>query len=102
MPWAIPPCCWPVTSSGFSTRPQSSTATWRTGRTRPVSVSTSTTARWAPKGNVAPGGDSGHAEAPVLRQDDVTLGRLQQPGGEGPAGGEDRFGRPGHGAATQL
>src|SRR5438445_232549 len=55
MPWAMPPCCWPATSSGFSTRPQSSTATWRTGRTRPVSESTSTTATWAPKGNVAPG-----------------------------------------------
>ena len=31
MPWAMPPCCWPATSSGLRMRPQSSTATWRTG-----------------------------------------------------------------------
>ena len=28
-PWAMPPCCWPATSSGLRMRPQSSTATWR-------------------------------------------------------------------------
>ena len=28
-PAATPPCCWPSTSSGLSTVPQSSTATWR-------------------------------------------------------------------------
>ena len=28
----MPPCCWPSTSSGLSTVPQSSTATWRTTR----------------------------------------------------------------------
>ena len=43
MPCASPPCCWPATSVGLSTVPQSSTATWRTGVTRPVSRSTSTT-----------------------------------------------------------
>ena len=32
MPWAMPPCCWPATSSGLRIRPQSSTATWRTRR----------------------------------------------------------------------
>ncbi len=29
MPWARPPCTCPSTSAGFSTRPQSSTAMWR-------------------------------------------------------------------------
>jgi hypothetical protein len=52
-PDAMPPCCWPSTSSGLSTVPQSSTATCRTSVTLPVSRSTSTTAMWAPKGNVA-------------------------------------------------
>ena len=28
-PWAMPPCCWPSTSSGLTIRPQSSTATCR-------------------------------------------------------------------------
>ena len=28
-PWAMPPCCWPSTSSGLRMRPQSSTAMWR-------------------------------------------------------------------------
>ena len=49
----MPPCCWPSTSSGLITVPQSSTATWRTTRDPPVSRSTSTTAMWAPNGNVA-------------------------------------------------
>ena len=49
-----PPCCWPATISGFTIRPQSSTATWRSGVTCPVSVSTSTIETWAPNGNVAP------------------------------------------------
>ena len=31
-PAAMPPCCWPSTSSGLSTVPQSSTATWRRRR----------------------------------------------------------------------
>ena len=35
MPAATPPCCWPSTSSGLSTVPQSSTATWRSRRTAP-------------------------------------------------------------------
>lgn len=52
MPWAIPPCCWPSTSSGLRMRPQSSTATWRSWWTRPVSRSTSTTAMWAPNGKL--------------------------------------------------
>ena len=53
-PEATPPCCWPATSSGLTRVPQSSTATWRSRSTSPVSGSTSTTAMWAPKGNVAP------------------------------------------------
>ena len=39
---------------GLRMRPQSSTATCRSGTTRPVSVSTSTTETWAPNGKVAP------------------------------------------------
>ena len=31
----MPPCCWPATSSGLRTRPQSSTATWRRSSTTP-------------------------------------------------------------------
>ena len=49
-PCAMPPCCWPATSSGLRMRPQSSTAMWRSSSTRPVSVSTSTTATCAPNG----------------------------------------------------
>ena len=52
----------PSTSSGLSTVPQSSTATCRTSSTRPVSVSTSTTAMCAPNGNVAPSGEVELAE----------------------------------------
>ena len=33
MPCASPPCTWPSTRAGFTTRPQSSTATWRARRT---------------------------------------------------------------------
>ena len=51
-PWAIPPWIWPSTIIGLSTVPASSTATCRRSTTLPVSVSTSTTATWAPKGNV--------------------------------------------------
>src|SRR5919205_1050722 len=51
-PWAIPPWRWPSTSSGLRITPQSSTHTIRTSRTLPVSVSTSTTATWAPNGDV--------------------------------------------------
>ena len=51
-PCAMPPCCWPATSSGLRMRPQSSTATWRSIVTSPVSVSTSTTDTCAPNGNV--------------------------------------------------
>ncbi len=40
----------PATRSGLRMRPQSSTATWRSSSTRPVSVSTSTTATCAPNG----------------------------------------------------
>ena len=43
-----------TTRSGLITRPQSSTAMWRTGRTQPVSMSTSTTDTCAPNGNVPP------------------------------------------------
>ena len=50
----MPPCCCPSTMAGLSTRPQSSTATCRSGTTCPVSVSTSTTDTCAPNGNVAP------------------------------------------------
>ena len=50
----MPPCCWPSTMTGLRIRPQSSTATCRSGTTRPVSVSTSTTETCAPNGNVAP------------------------------------------------
>ena len=32
-PWAMPPCCWPATSSGLRMRPQSSTAMWRSSLT---------------------------------------------------------------------
>ena len=32
-PGAMPPCCWPATSSGLRMRPQSSTAMWRTAST---------------------------------------------------------------------
>src|SRR5205807_4030662 len=44
-PWAIPPWTCPSTSSGLITRPQSSTATYRTMRTMPVWGSISTTQR---------------------------------------------------------
>ena len=54
MPDARPPCTWPSTSIGLRMRPQSSTAMWRIGSTRPVSVSTSTTDTCAPNGNDAP------------------------------------------------
>ena len=55
MPWPSPPCTCPSTSIGFRIRPQSSTAMWRTSRTSPVSVSTSTTAMWVPNGKVEAG-----------------------------------------------
>ena len=106
----MPPCCWPSTSIGLRMRPQSSTATWRIGTTRPVSMSTSTTATCAPNGNVAPawreveldrerapvvaglGRDLGPRErasparrprrAAVVGDDDVVGRRLEQLGGE--------------------
>ena len=52
----MPPWRWPSTSSGLRIVPQSSTHTIRSRRTLPVSVSTSTTARCAPNGQV---GDAG-------------------------------------------
>src|SRR5260370_42103206 len=48
----IPPWTWPSTSNGFRTLPQSSTATYLTSFTSPVSVSISTTQMGAPNGNV--------------------------------------------------
>ena len=54
MPAAEPPCCWPATTIGLSTVPQSSTATWRSTRTAPVSVSTSTTEACVPEEKLAP------------------------------------------------
>ena len=54
IPCPSPPCCCPRTSTGLRMRPQSSTATWRSSRTAPVAVSTSTTATCAPNGNVDP------------------------------------------------
>ncbi len=44
----IPPSSWDSASVGFTMRPASCTATMRTTRTAPVSVSTSTSANWAP------------------------------------------------------
>ena len=51
----MPPCRWPSASSGFKILPASSTVIMRVSVALPVSVSTSTTATWAPNGNVAPG-----------------------------------------------
>src|SRR6202035_4318940 len=48
----MPPCRCPSASTGFSTFPASSTVTWRIRVAFPVWVSTSTTARCAPNGNV--------------------------------------------------
>ena len=56
MPWVIPPCTCPSTISGLITVPTSSTATYRTSRASPVSVSTSTTAACAPPGQEKFGG----------------------------------------------
>jgi len=53
IPCASPPCTCPRASIGFRIRPQSSTASIRRSLTAPVSVSASTTATWAPNGNVA-------------------------------------------------
>ena len=76
MPWPTPPWIWPSRSIGLSTVPASSQATWRRWRTLPVSVSTSTTATWAPNGNVgARGGEVG-----VEHQAAVGLGRDGQLG----------------------
>jgi hypothetical protein len=47
-----PPCSCPSASNGLMMVPASSTATSCTTRVRPVSVSTVTTARCAPNGNV--------------------------------------------------
>jgi hypothetical protein len=56
MPCVIPPCTCPSTITGFTTAPTSSTATYRTSRVSPVSVSTSTTAACAPPGQEKFGG----------------------------------------------
>ena len=59
----MPPCTCPSASSGLISRPASSTATsWRS-ETRPVSVSTSTTATWVPNGNVGINGSKSVAAA---------------------------------------
>ena len=44
----MPPCTWLSICSGFIGRPQSCTATTRSTRTRPVSVSTVTSANCTP------------------------------------------------------
>src|SRR5271165_690724 len=54
-PWATAPCTCPSTSSGLITTPQSSTATTRSTRTRPVSGSTATTHAYEPDAYVSGG-----------------------------------------------
>src|SRR5499427_384910 len=54
-PCAMPPCRWPSASSGLITAPASSTVTIRRSTALPVSVSTSSTAMYAPNGKVGPG-----------------------------------------------
>ena len=51
-----PPWTWPLTMSGLIWTPQSSTATYLRTSTAPVSVSTSTTHMWVPKGHEKLGG----------------------------------------------
>ena len=51
-----PPCTWPSTISGLTCTPQSSTATYCSTSTPPVSVSTSTTHMWVPNGHEKFGG----------------------------------------------
>src|SRR5579863_1701051 len=48
MPCATPPRIWPSTTAGLISAPQSSTATYRSTFTMPVSTSTSTIAQWVP------------------------------------------------------
>ena len=57
MPWTMPPCAWPSTSSGLMTTPKSLTKVYLTTSTSPVSGSTSTSAIWQPFGK-AEGGPS--------------------------------------------
>ena len=129
-PWAIPPCCWPSTRSGLRTRPQSSTATWRTRpdqagvgidlhhghvgaererRPRLGEVPLRHQRRALPlpgDGQVGPrqgpGRYPGDAEAPVLGEDDVALGGLEELGGEGPAGGQHGVGGARHRACRPV
>ena len=51
-----PPWTCPLTMSGLICTPQSSTATYFSTSTPPVSVSTSTTQMWVPKGHEKLGG----------------------------------------------
>ena len=53
-------------------RPASSQATWRTRRTWPVSVSTSTTATWAPNGNVGAAGLEARRRSAAARRCSAT------------------------------
>ena len=48
MPCAMPPRIWPSTTAGLISAPQSSTATYRSTFTMPVSTSTSTIAQCVP------------------------------------------------------
>ena len=74
MPCVMPPWTWPVDDHRVDGNvPTSSTATYRTSRASPVSVSTSTTAAWAPAGHEKFGGSN---TAVSSRPGSIPSGRL--------------------------